>query len=286
MLALIDADVAVYRVGFTTQADEEWVAFSRFDEMIEGILADTGASEFQLWLSDKTSNNFRTKFYPEYKANRKDFVLPKHYHTLKEHALRNWNAQIAIEQEADDALGIEQCQIHRASLEEQSTGESLPSETIICSIDKDLLQIPGNHYNFVRKEKQFVTPEQGLKCFYTQLLTGDTSDHIQGAPGIGSVKAAAGLRECFDEESMFHAVRNLYQRTYASRIYKCESLNKDQIQFVDDQILMNGICLKIRQQQEEIWNFPKLQVMGDTELSSTQQMQGETNPSTELGSAI
>lgn len=274
MLSLIDADVCVYRVGFTTQNDEEWVAKARFNEMVEGILAETNATEYQLWLSDKTSNNFRTKFYPEYKANRKDFVLPVHYHALKEHAIKEWGAQVAIEEEADDRLGILQT-AYNAYGDESVYGEITGS--IICSIDKDLLQVPGNHYNFVTKEHSFVTPEQGLKHFYTQLLTGDASDHIQGCPGVGPKRADKALAGCSGEESLLSNVVMCYRHNYRDKLGVVDD------EFILAQILMNGICLKIRTYEGEIWSFQKSSVMGAIEPSSTAPMQVEVNLSTGLG---
>jgi len=247
MLALIDADIAVYRTAFSCQkkdpltgdiiVEPEFVAKARFNEMIDGILAETSALEYQLWLSDSTENGFRIKFYPEYKANRPP--KPILYDFVKEIAITDWGAQIAIEQEADDALGIQQ--VGRGFFD---------GGTIICSIDKDLLQIPGNHYNFVKKEKSFVTPDGGRFYFYTQLLTGDTSDNIQGCPGVGVAKAAKFLAGLSTEESLFQQVVNIYKTQYKT---KCKIEDEP---FVMDQILQNGRCLKIRTEEEEIWNFP------------------------------
>lgn len=244
MKALIDADILVYRIGFTTENEDEFIARARFDEMVDGIILDTKADEYQLWLSDSTQNNFRLKYYPFYKANRKDQKKPKHYEFLKKYAIEAYGAAITPNQEADDALGISQT-----------------NNTVICSIDKDLLQIPGFHYNFVKKESTFVTPWEGLNCFYTQLLTGDTTDNIQGAPKVGPKTADKVLAGCITEGKFFNGVRDGYRRAYAKHIYGCpvEALNDDQCKFIDDQILMNGICLKIRQQEDEVWEFPTQQ---------------------------
>lgn len=109
MLALVDGDILLYRVGFTTEEESEGIAKARFNEMVELILQDTQATEYQVWLSDSTTNNFRTKFYPEYKANRKDFVKPVHYDFLKNLAIEEWDAKVTVGQEADDMLSIQQC---------------------------------------------------------------------------------------------------------------------------------------------------------------------------------
>jgi hypothetical protein len=81
--------------------------------------------------------------------------------------------------------------------------------TVICSIDKDLLQIPGRHYNFVKKLHSVVTPENGLKFLYMQSLIGDRSDNIIGVAGIGPVKAERALAELLPEE-WYDKCRELY----------------------------------------------------------------------------
>jgi 5'-3' exonuclease len=74
---------------------------------------------------------------------------------------------------------------------------------IICSIDKDLRQIPGLHYDYyqlkkqdeegneykVRKGFQYVTKESAENLIFEMMLTGDVSDNIKGIYGIGKKKA-------------------------------------------------------------------------------------------------
>ena len=129
---------------------------------------------------------------PTYKANR-TAPRPKHWEACRQFLVTHHKAKIVEGYEADDALGMEQ----------RDNG------TTICSIDKDMLQLPGRHYNFVRKEFYDVTPDQGLKSFYTQSLVGDTSDNIIGVPGIGPKKAAKLLDPLLPEE-YYEACKNQY----------------------------------------------------------------------------
>lgn len=250
MRSLVDTDILLYRIGFTTENEDEGIARARFNEMAEGILSETGATSYQFWLSDSTANNFRTKIYPEYKANRKDFKKPKHYDFLKDLAIEEWGARVTVGQEADDALGIEQTKDYN-SLAPAS------ERTIICSIDKDLHQIPGNHYNFVKKESSIVEPEDGRKFFYQQLLKGDSVDNLQGAPGIGDAKAAKALGSESSEVGLFRLVRDCYMEQYRNKIFNVKELSEKQSEFVTEQLLVNGICLKIRQEENELWKFPE-----------------------------
>jgi 5'-3' exonuclease len=71
---------------------------------------------------------------------------------------------------------------------------------VICSVDKDLLQVPGHHYNFVKDEYRIVNDVQGNLSFYSQLLTGDDSDGIIGLRGVGpktALKLLKGLQTPF-----------------------------------------------------------------------------------------
>ena len=229
MIALLDGDIFCYRVGYTSNDIDLNLAKYRIDESIKNTLNEVSATEYRIFLSD-SENNFRLKLYPEYKANRTQ-PKPKWLEDLKAHLITEWKASIAFGQEADDAMGISQ----------QEYG------TTICSIDKDLLQIPGNHYNFVKKEWTVVFPEDGLKWFYTQLLTGDVVDNIKGVEGIGTKKAAKILESKENEVSLFETVRDTYEKFYGEEGIKL--------------MLMYGRVLKIRTRKDEVWNFPKLDIL-------------------------
>ena len=71
--------------------------------------------------------------------------------------------------ETDDELGIRQT-FHDGN-------------SRIVSLDKDLLQIPGYHYNWVRDTHTLVSPLDGLRTFYKQLIAGDGTDNIPSYDG-------------------------------------------------------------------------------------------------------
>lgn len=261
MIALIDADIVLHRVGYTTENDEEWVAKARTDEMLDGILLATSATDFELYISDDRDKNFRFVISSSYKGNRKQ-PRPKHYDYIKSHLIREWGASIAHEMEADDALGIAQ----------DKTG----GETCICSIDKDLLQIPGQHYNFVKDEWESVTRWEGLKFFYKQILIGDISDNVKGCQGIGPVKASKiidPIPESEGEEALCEAVLIAY--------FKAEKGTPPQevLKHVD----VAGKLLKIKQKEdEEPWPFLSSRPILVSELLSIAQLPEGAIPSTAL----
>lgn len=192
MRVLIDGDIVVYRGAASAENDDQWIAQARADQMIQDILADTKASSYSVYLTG--GSNFRRELTADYKANRPD-SRPRHWAAVREFLVTQHKAVMCEGFEADDQLGIEQDKEH--------------GTTIIASIDKDLLQIPGKHYNFVKKEFREVSHDQGLKALYMQSLIGDRSDNIFGVAGIGPVKAAKVLDPLLPEE-YYEACRELY----------------------------------------------------------------------------
>lgn len=199
MLALIDQDLLCYRCAASAEQDEFAIAVYRIDELLDNILTKTNATSYKAYLTGP--NNFRKKIYPEYKANRTQ-PKPRHLKDLQDYSVEKLNAEFAPDTlEADDALAINQTE-----------------DSIICSLDKDLLQVPGNHFSWEITGKGWSRPDifviqtelEGLRLFYKQCLKGDTSDNIKGVEGIGTKKADKLLTNCQTEKEMFDIVRTAY----------------------------------------------------------------------------
>jgi DNA polymerase-1 len=193
MKALIDGDIVCYRAACSAQNEEPWIACSRADKTIQDILEGTGADSYSVFLTG--DNNFRRKIDPEYKANR-TVERPTHWVSVREFLVAEHRAEIIHGKEADDALGIAQ--------------DKFGICTCIASIDKDLKQIPGKHYNFVKKEYSVVTWTEGIRFLYLQSLIGDRSDNIRGVDGIGPVKAAKALEGLSTEWEYYNKCLELY----------------------------------------------------------------------------
>lgn len=199
MIALIDSDTPIFAAALSAEGQESWVATSRLDKTINNLLDAVGCSSYKLFVSGE--GNFRYDIDPNYKANRKT-PDPEWREFCREHLIEKWGAISFPSLEADDLCGIYQSE-----------------DTIICGIDKDLLQIPGNHFQWeiIRKgiivrPSSFIhiTEVEGIRNFYKQLLTGDTSDNIIGIQGIGPVKASKLIDTLETEEEMFEVVMPLY----------------------------------------------------------------------------
>jgi hypothetical protein len=193
-LILVDGDIVTYRVGFASN-DSPWpIAKSRVDIMLVDILNNANGDVMQGYLTDGT-NNFRNKVAvtKPYKGNR-SAPKPVHYDAIRQYLVEYHGFTMETTQEADDAIGIAQAEL--------SGWKTTDSGVIIASIDKDLLMIPGDHYNIKDGTMMHVGIEHAKRNFYLQVLTGDSTDNIMGLKGIGPVKAAKLLGNDPDKYSI------------------------------------------------------------------------------------
>jgi len=221
---LVDGDPFAYRAAFSCADEETEAAVEKIDELIEtaleAVLWEVTDDKYQIFLTGK--GNFRKKIAVtrEYKGNRKQ-ERPAHLVDIRQHLIDNWKAIVSKDEEADDLIGI----------------WSNP-ESIVISIDKDMLQLPCTHYNPHRRTWKTVEEFDGLKFFYKQILTGDSADNIQGIYGVGPKKADKILSDCQTEQ-------DLYQECV--RAYGGD----------EDRVIENGKLLWLRREEEQIWQPPK-----------------------------
>lgn len=266
MIALIDGDIVAYRCAASCeptklkpQLESREDAIGRLEGLMQDIIHDTSADSFNCYLGG--SNNFRKSIDTTYKATRTS-PPPTWLADCKQHLVEYWNAEIADNCEADDMLGVQQYKTHtyvkllHPPIYFQDW-EGREHKSIICSIDKDLLQIPGNHYNFVKKEKLFVTEAQGWVNFFTQMIMGDKSDNVMGYDGKARGNPPPQflipvLTDLWDmtEEEMFQTVWNMYE---------------DKAKFVN-----NYKLLWIWRQVDDKWDFLQQQLERVHQLESTQ----------------
>lgn len=193
--ALIDADILNYRIGFATNAESESVAIRTMAGFLEDLLL-LDLPEAETWELHLTgSTNFRNEkaVTAPYKGNRTS-EKPLHYTLLRDYLVKAWNASVSNGIEADDVLAIRQTE--------------MKDDSIIVTLDKDLDQVVGWHYNFVKKIKYYVEKDEALFNFYKQFLTGDAVDNIKGVKGIGPKKAEK-LLEGKTEQEMWNLVVEL-----------------------------------------------------------------------------
>lgn len=228
MQPLLDADILTYELGFAAQKviNGEIVPLpveevnALVDNKIKEICASVYATEHPiLYLTGKSNFRHDIAKQQEYKGGRKA-QKPFHWKYIRSYMEAAWGAIVVDGMEADDAICIEQTK--RLHLK----------DTIICSRDKDLRQCPGFHYTWECGKQGQCGPEwvdelgylklkgpkkvigTGLKFFYSQVLTGDSTDTYGGLPGCGPIRAFAILNECNSDEEMYNVVLEAFQFKY------------------------------------------------------------------------
>lgn len=150
--------------------------------------------------------NYREKVatIKPYKGNRDPYAKPKYYQELKAYLTEHWGAVTIEGAEADDALGIEQY-------------SNKDRSTCIVGIDKDMLMIPGYHFNWVKDEERYITKSEADLNFFRQMLEGDRTDNIPGIMGIGPKTVDKMIGACQGELPAFReVVMEQYRKQYGS----------------------------------------------------------------------
>lgn len=197
MKVLVDGDVIAYRCAWSSNEETEDEALDKVDALMDDVRFATAVVEDDIKVFLTGKGNFRYEVDSDYKANRRDVEKPVHLKAIRDHLIDNWLAVVSEGEEADDMIAQE--------------AHALGYKCIIASIDKDFLQLPCRHYNFNKGEWSFQTEWDAKVFFYTQILTGDKADNVQGIYGIGPKKAEKLLSECKTEEDLLTKVVDAYE---------------------------------------------------------------------------
>jgi hypothetical protein len=208
-LAIIDADILVYKIGFASEDVSEEICLGRVTKLVNEIVyQDLKCDDYKAYITGKGNYRNEIAVTEPYKGNRKDAKRPVHYQAIRTH-LQRLGAELVEGSEADDAVAT----------------EATKTGGWIVSIDKDLDQVAGWHYNFVKHEEYYVTEEEGLRNLFTQVLTGDRTDNIIGLKGIGPVKAEKLLKDCKTEREHYDACLKAYSEAGLTEERVVENLN-------------------------------------------------------------
>lgn len=213
----IDGDVITYMAGFSAESRSPELshALQNVKQMVKR-LQDKFPGETTIWLTDTNpAVNFRTTVDPKYKGNRKG-RKPIHYLKIREYLIERLNAKIVDWGEADDALCAD-----------------MRTNTIVASIDKDLLMVPGRHYRMNRdktvwvsdpgeltlerktsvasKKSKYHLEGTGFKWFCAQMLMGDRVDNIPAPQkGFGPMQIYDYLNSWDEVGSLWNRIEDFY----------------------------------------------------------------------------
>lgn len=202
MKLFIDADSIMFKAACTQETKHDTRVVTR--KIIEDTIADTFADE--TYIAVKGKGNFRYDIYSDYKSSRKDKLDDKLKERLNDaHAylIKDWSAIQSDGMEADDVVSIWSYEAREAE-----------QDFVIAHIDKDINQVPGNHYNYNSKQIYFVDDNEADMHFCTQLLIGDNGDDIPKVKkGYGIKTAQKALAETTYDNRM-DTVVDEWQRLY------------------------------------------------------------------------
>jgi len=185
---LIDGDIPLYQVAFSCEVSVDWgddfwtlhadmgEARETFTYWVEAQRKATQCLDVVVALSD-TKANWRTSIFQTYKGNRAGKRKPVIFNPLRDFVKQRYETIEYPTLEADDVLGV-----------------IYESGDIIASADKDLLTIPGKHFNPQKREEgiNLVNKKAAYRNHMVQTLAGDQTDNYPGCPGVG-VKTADKL---------------------------------------------------------------------------------------------
>jgi hypothetical protein len=209
--------------------------------MIDQVLENLGCDESEMTLYLSGSTNFRdgVATLKPYKGNRDAAHKPVHGPAIREYMKRHYDVIVSEDEEADDVVGYS----HYAMWLRD------PYSSVIVTVDKDIDMIPGMHYNFIKEDSYYVSPEKADRFFYMQLLMGDATDNIPGIPGCGPKKAAELLEDTEGLCAMQTVVDLAYKEAYGDEW--------------EDALVENGRLLWIRRHPHEWWSPELMEVFDD-----------------------
>lgn len=222
------------RKWFRQGKDREWMekeiinlTINRLANMGDAIFADIEDAGINIqaieYFMTACPKSTRKTAYPEYKANRakrRNKWVPK----IRKELLRMNFATVNEKWEADDLIKDRAIDLGVDNF-------------VICSIDKDLKQIPGIHFDYYRPQLKgengervlddfgfpkiapcrgldIVSVEKAKKFFWLQMLMGDSGDNIKGIPRVGKVKGGRMLEDVSDyKKTVLTAYQNHFGET-------------------------------------------------------------------------
>ena len=205
-----------------------------------------GKPSMELIISGKGNYRNDVAKMAGYKANRKDTPKPVYYEEVKAYLTKNWSGRVVNGREADDEVSI---------LMRQATADGTPC--MLATIDKDLDQIPGWHYDYNNHVFYDISAEEGTQLFYAQAMAGDATDNIPGLPGIGLKKArkmVAELVEHWDVDE--YLLWDMVVAEYRKRGVKGYWHEADGHRTAEDVALEVARLVKLQEYTGQLWSPP------------------------------
>lgn len=204
--AIIDADSIVFKAALTQTSSR--ACRINLKDRLSDVEANVFADETSIYIKGK--GNYRNNVYPDYKGNRKgkqlDEDVKERLADAYEYAREELGAFSLDGIEADDLVCID---AHETMNDPEMKG-------IICAIDKDMLQIPGTHFNFDKKIITEQSEDDADLFYWSQCIIGDGADNVPGIRGLGEAKTAK-LMEGSKMGKRHRIVEDQYRKAYGDK---------------------------------------------------------------------
>lgn len=233
---LIDADSLVYFSSYGSENDQE-LSENKLSEKIYDILniIENNYNVEKYIVFIKGSNNFRYLIYPDYKKHRPE----KHpiIDSLCQYLVDNFEAIRSHNAESDDYVYS------------YSQHPSIIGRAIICSVDKDMLQIPGIHYDYQKNKFHNITTDKARYNLAIQMLMGDAADGIKCLKGYGPKKAESLIKLGMSDYQCIRVIFEEYQKNCKNpkeeirlnyKLLKLQNINIDHLIETNKNELVNS----------------------------------------------
>jgi 5'-3' exonuclease len=206
LVSIIDADTLVYLCAYRAKdEDNANKVLANVDTFVQSILTNTSCTHYIAFLGGTKCFRYDIAVTKPYKGNRP--ASPDWYvkwgGVIKAHLRDVWHFQVVNGIEADDAVSIASEEL-----------KFIDINHILVHGDKDIRQKSGNHYNLRTHKREWISEVEAHRNLFKQILTGDTTDGIQGLPGIGKKKASQYIDGIEDWREMAKIVYQLFENKY------------------------------------------------------------------------
>ena len=235
--AWCDGDIWNYRIGFSVQhkppdPPAPWFTVKwAIDETIDKVRRKYPNAKIVITLTDE-HHNYREgiAITKKYKGGRNN-PKPYYWRQIRDYLEALPNTVVSVNEEADDLM---------------SKALASGRKVVCVSEDKDLKNTSGLHYNDKSGVELWVTVPQANRNFYTQLLTGDTVDNIQGCPNVGKTKVGT----LFEGISSIEDYECLVGYQYAVAKFKGVTIHDPEARMIE-----MGRLLWMRRSDDEMWDL-------------------------------
>ena len=220
----VDADIICYRVSAMCEDSHVKVLYDAIDDYIKNIAKDSGVEDMIFFISSETNFRYDVAKSKPYKGTRKNIIRPYFLLTAKSYITTKYSGFAKDNYEADDCIASFMTKYDNVAH---------------AGIDKDIKQICGWHYNFVKKEWDFVSEDEATLRLFRQICQGDAGDNIPGLPRIGEVKAREAVQNPYKAMEEAFALYEKVLKTPANALGKTkDELDTEILEYFNEQSLL------------------------------------------------